>query len=149
MLNQLLPRQVDNMYHGYKLGLWLFGVLLLMKSTMSLNSIFNGRMVASSADGIPLDTFTPAGAQTVVALFAIWGLAHLAFCALGFVALVRYRALVPFLFLLLLVEQLSRKLVLQVIPVARVGTPPAFLVNLILLTLMASGLALSLGRRRA
>lgn len=54
MLNQLLPRQVDNVYHGSKLGLWLFAVVVLMKLLMSLNSIVNGRYVATSADGIYL-----------------------------------------------------------------------------------------------
>ena len=66
MLNRLLPRQVDNTYRGYKLALWLFALVVLVKVAMSVNSIFNGHTVASSADGIPLDTFTPAGAQAVV-----------------------------------------------------------------------------------
>jgi hypothetical protein len=35
-----------------------------------------GYSAAKSADGIPLDTFTPAGAQAVVSLFAVWGLAQ-------------------------------------------------------------------------
>ena len=58
MLNRLLPRQVDNTYRGYKLALWLFALVVLVKVAMSVNSIFNGHTVASSADGIPLDTFT-------------------------------------------------------------------------------------------
>lgn len=27
MLSQLLPRHVDNTYHGYKLALWFFGLV--------------------------------------------------------------------------------------------------------------------------
>ncbi len=57
MLNPLLPRRVDNTYRGHKLALWLFGLVVLLKLVISLNSIFNGRTVASSADGILLDTF--------------------------------------------------------------------------------------------
>ncbi len=42
MLSQLLLRHVDNTYHGYKLSLWLFAVVVFMKVIMSLNSIFDG-----------------------------------------------------------------------------------------------------------
>ena len=147
MWSQLLPRQFDNAYRGSRGALWLLGLLLAMKAAMSLNSIFNGRVVASSADGIPLDTFTPAAAQTVVALFAIWAVAQLAICGLGVLALARYRSMVPLILALILLEHASRKLVLYFIPVARTGSPPGWMVNLVLFTLEVVGLALALRRR--
>jgi len=147
MFNQLLPRQIDNTYRGHKLALWLFGLLLAMKIAMSLNSIFNGYTVATSADGIPLDTFTLAGARTVVSIFAIWGLAHLMICLLGVLVLVRYRSMIPLMFAMLLLEHVSRKLILLFLPIIRTGTPPGFYVNLVLLALMIVGLALSLWRQ--
>ena len=147
MLNQLLPRTVDNTYRGQKLALWLFGLVVLMKLAISLNSIINGHTVASSADGIPVDTFTPAGAQAFVSLFAAWGLAQVVICVLCIVVLIRYRALVPFLFLVLLLEHLSRRLIFYVMPIVRTGTSTNLTVNLVLLTLMIVGLALSLWNR--
>ncbi len=144
LTDRLLPQRVDNTYRGHKLALWLFGAVVLMKLAMSLNSIFNGYVVASSADGIPLDTFPSAAAQTVVSLFAIWGLAHLMICLLCILVLARYRSMVPFMFAFLLLEHLSRKLLLQFVPMLRTGTPPGFYINLGLLTLMIVGLALSL-----
>jgi hypothetical protein len=147
MLDQILPRTVDNTYRGRKAALWLFAVIVLMKTVMSLNSIFNGRYVASSADGIPLETFTPAGAQAVVTLFAIWGLAHLTLCALCVIVLVRYRTLVPLMFALLLLEHIARRVIVWLMPIARTGTPPGLAVNLILLALIAAGLAFSLRSR--
>lgn len=146
MLNQLLPRQLDNTYRGYKLALWLFAILVFLKSVISLNSIINGRDVASSADGIPLDIFTPSGAQTVVSLFALLGLSNLVISLLCLVVLARYRALIPFMFALLLLQHLGRKLILQFLPIVRMGTPPGSVVNLVLLALMVVGLALSLWR---
>lgn len=145
--NPLLPRQLDNDYRGHKAALWLFALLLLMKVSMSVNSIFNGRLVAGSADGIPLDTFTAAGAQTVVSLFAILGLSQLMICLLGILVLVRYRSLMPFLFALLLLEYAGRRVIFHYLPVPRTGTPPGSTINLILLALMLAGLALSLRNR--
>lgn len=147
MIDQLLPQRIDNTYRGYKLALWLFGLLIFMKTAMSLNSIFNGYSVASSADGIPLDTYPPAAARTVVSLFALLGLSNFMVCLLCILALIRYRSMIPFLFALLLLEHSSRKLILQFLPIVRTGTPPGFYVNLILLALMIVGLALSLRRQ--
>jgi hypothetical protein len=147
VLNQLFPQRIDNTYRGYKLALWLFALLVLMKGVIALNSIFNGYSVASSADGIPLDTFTPAGAQTAVSLFAILGLSQLIICLLSALVLVRYRSLIPFMFALLLLEHLSRKLILYFLPIPRTGTPPGSVVNLVLLAVLIVGLALSLRRQ--
>jgi hypothetical protein len=142
-----LPRQVDNTYRGQRLALWLFGLLLLVRGAMGLNSIFNGRSVASSADGIPLDRFTPAGAQTVVALFALLGLSRLVLTVIGVVVLLRYRTLVSFMFALFLLEQLSRYLIVQQIPIPRTGTPPGSAINLGILAVTVLGLTLSLLQR--
>ena len=140
----LFPRRADNDYRGYKAALWIFGLILLLRVVMSVNSIFNGHLVASSADGIPLDSYTPAGSRAVVALFATLGLSQLALCFIGILVLIRYRSLIPFLFTLFLLEHLGRRLISHFLPVARVGQPPAIVVNLILLSLMVVGLALSL-----
>jgi len=143
MTSPFLPRVVDNTYPGYKLGLWLFGLLTLIKTAMSLNSIFNGSYVASSADGIPLSKFGADAAQTVISLFAIWGLSQLMLALFGLVILVRYRRLVPLMFGLLLLEQLSRRAILHALPIIRTGTPPGSFVNALLLAITIAGLGLS------
>jgi hypothetical protein len=144
MLAQLFPQIVDDTYRGQKLALWLFGLVLFMRIGISLNTLFNGRSVAVSADGIPLASYPPAAARTIVALMALLGLAKLALSVVCVLALVRYKSAVPFLFLLLLLEHLSRSLILRLLPIERTGSPPGTAVNLVLLLLLASGLALSL-----
>jgi hypothetical protein len=144
MLDQLLPPVFDDTFRGQKLALWLFGLVLLMRVGISLNTIFNGRSVAVSADGIPLDSYPPAAARAVVALFALLGLAKLALSLVGVVALVRYKSAVPLLFALLLLEHLGRTVILRFVPIERAGAPAGPLVNLVLLALMAIGVALSL-----
>ena len=148
-MNELLPQRADNSYRGHKAALGLFGVLLLMKAGISLGSIFNGHEAATSADGIPIDTYTPAGAQTVVALFAILGMANLVICLVGVLVLIRYRNLIPFMFTLFLVQQASRYLILHFLPIVRAGTPPGSAINFAILGALIVGLALSLWELRS
>ena len=147
MLSRILPQPIDNTYLGHRLAVWLLGAVVFMKTGIALGTIFNGRAAAQSTDGIPLDSFGAEGAQAVVALFAIWGLAQLTISTFSILALTRYRALIPFMFLLLLVEHLARKAVLWWKPISRIGTPPGSYINLALVALMVIGLALSLWKR--
>jgi hypothetical protein len=147
MLGRILPDRIDNTYLGHPLAMWLLGAVVLVKTGIALGTLFNGRVAAQSADGIPLDSFGADGAQAVVALFAIWGLAQLVINAFGILALTRYRAMIPLMFLLLLVEHLARKWVLWWKPIARTGTPPGLYINLALVALMVVGLVLSLRNR--
>lgn len=149
MLHQLLPPTVDNTYRGHPAALWLFGVLVFLKLVISVNSMVNGHSVASGADGMPLDTFATGAAQTVVSLFGLLGIATLILCVICIVVLVRYRALIPFMYAMLLLEFLARKLFLQAMPIPRVGASTGFHVTLVLLVLMLAGLALSLMKRPA
>ncbi len=63
---------------------------------------------------------------------------------IGLLVLVRYRAMVPFMFALLLLEHLSRKLIFLVMPIATTGTSPGFFINLVIVAVMIVGLGLSL-----
>jgi hypothetical protein len=148
MLELLLPKSFDNNYRGHKLALWIFGLFVLLKSVIGVNSILNGRIVMTGADGIPLNTYPPAAAQSLLAIWALLGLSHIILAVLGIFALVRYRSMTPFLFALFLLQHLGGRLILEYIPLVRTGAPPASTVNLIQLSLLVLGLALSLWRRR-
>jgi hypothetical protein len=148
MLNQILPARLDNTYRGRKLALWLFGLVVLIKSIQSVMIIVNGYSIATSADGIPLETYPAAAAQTLLALFAISSLNRLLISLVCVVVLVRYRSAIPSMFVLLALGYLAGEIILHFIPIIRVGTPPGPIVNLIMFALMIIGLVLSLWRRR-
>jgi len=147
MLDRLLPVTSNDAYRGHKLALWLFGAIVVMKLGIGLGTMFNGSQVAMEADGIPLDTFGADGAQAFVALFAAWGLAQFTLNLLGLVVLLRYRALVPLTFALLLFENAARKTLFLFLPIPRTGEAPGLLINIVLISVMAVGLVLSLWRR--
>ena len=148
MFQQLLPPRADNNYTGHKVALWLFALVVLIKAAIGIGSIFNGYQAASEADGIPLSTYPAAAAQAVVSLFALLGLLHLIICVICVVVFVRYRAMIPFMFALLILEFLSRKLILLLMPISRSDAAPGTIVNLALLAVMVIGLALSLRGQR-
>ncbi|HZA55841.1 MAG TPA: hypothetical protein VE616_16445, partial [Candidatus Udaeobacter sp.] len=107
MLDRIFPQQFDNNYRGHKLALWLFALLVLMKLGISLSSILDTYNVVRSADGIPIDTFTSGGAEAVVSVTTLLGLSHFLLASLGVLALVRYRAMIPLMYVLLLAEYLG------------------------------------------
>src|SRR5262245_48301288 len=144
MIGELLPRRADNAYRGHKIALWIFGLVAAMRAVIGFNCTFHGRMVATSADAIPLDTFTPTGADAFVSAFALLGLTYMVGSLLGFVVLFRYRTLVPLIFALNLLQQLGGRVILRVMPIARIGAPPGSIVNVAFLSLTIVGLALSL-----
>jgi len=148
MLEGILPRSIDNTYRGQKVALWLLGFLVLIKSVIGVNSILNGADVMTRADGIALNTYPAAAVQNLIALWALLGLGHIILAVLGVLVLIRYRGMTPLMFALLLLSHLGGKLIGQFHPIVRAGAPPAFIVNLVLLTLIVVGLALSLWRRR-
>lgn len=144
MLDRLLPVRFDNTYRGSKIALSFFGAVVLVRIAIGFGSIFNGYGAATGPDGIPLATFPDAASQTVVSLFAMLGLSRLLLGLLCVLALIRYRSMVPLLFLVLLIEQLGRQLVMTWLPIPRVGEPPVSMLHWTLLVLIVAGLGLSL-----
>ena len=147
MFDQLLPRRIDNTYRGHKLALWIFALVTAVRTMQSVMIIFNGYTTVTRADGIPLDTFPPAAAQTVLSLFALYSLNRLFISLLSVLVLVRYRSATAFMLALVLLNYLTVQLVLQFIPLVRAGTPPGSVVNRIIMALTALGLTLSLWKR--
>lgn len=147
MFDRLCPPIIDNSYRGSKVALWILGLVVGVKATQSVMIIFNGHRTAIDADGIPLDTYPAAAAQTMLALFAQGSLWRLLFCVVAAVVVVRYRSAVPLMFALLLLQYLASQLMLQFVPLVREGTPPGPIANMILGALMVVGLVLSLRRR--
>ncbi len=145
---RILPQQIVNAYKGQKLALWLFGFVLLIKIVQSTVILISGGSVVKGADGIPLDTYSPEAAHTIVALFALTSLYRLVICLLGVIALVKYRSMIPFMFAVLIIEYLARQLILYFYPLGSVGSPPGPMVNLVLFLISVIGFALSIWTRR-
>ena len=96
-------------------------MVTLAKLAMGANSVINTRFVATSADGIPLDSYNAGAAETVVALFALLGLSNLWAGLQSVVVLIRYRAMIPFMYLLFLILSFGNRALELVHPLDRSG----------------------------
>ena len=148
MLRRLFPVRLDNEgYRGRVAALWLFAVFLLLRAIMGVNGAINTRTIATG-DGIRLDGLGEGGAETILLLFRSLSLANLPLVAIGAVVLWRWRAMVPFLYLVLLADQVVRRLVALANPIARTEAAAVGMwINLGLLALLFVGLVLSLWSR--
>jgi hypothetical protein len=147
---RLFPQRVDNRFDGHRAALWLLGLFIALKLVMSVNSMLNTASIATG-DGLPLDSYGPAAGQAVLMLFSLSALGQLALAAIALTVLIRYRAMVPFIYLVLLGEQIVRRLIVQNYALPRTETGPAvWLLTYGLVALLAVGLILSLlpGRQR-
>jgi hypothetical protein len=151
MLNRIFPEQFDNNYNGQWLAVWLLVPVVLFRAAQGVNSLFNTHLVMTTADGIPVDSYSSAAAETATALFALLGLQALVLPLLSIVAVIRYRSMVPLMYLLLLFVQAGGRLVAFLHPIARSATyealPVAFYVNSGFWIALLLGFALSLVNR--
>jgi hypothetical protein len=148
MASLFLPKSIDNHYHGQKLALWLFWVVVIIRALQGVSLIVDGHSIVKDADGIPLETFPVAASQSIVGMFAISGGSRIVLSLLGILTFVRYRSAIPLILALLALDQLAKEFLLYFYPLYRVGSPVGPIVNLVLLSLTIIGFVLSIWDRR-
>ncbi len=144
MLDRIFPQHLDKAYRGYQMALWIFGAIALMKLGLGLAHMFNADGGAQSVSRIPLDTYPAGAVQNVVAVFARMGLEQLLLGVIFVTVLVRYRAMVPLMFLVAVIGQLAVFALVAYKPLALAGPSGARTLHLVLAGLSIAGLVLSL-----
>jgi hypothetical protein len=161
MFSRIFPKQFDNNYRGHWLAIWLLVPVILLKAAQSVIVIASTRTTLITADAIPLDSYTAAGANTVISLAALLSLSGLVVPLQSALALIRYRAMIPFLYLCLVILQIGGRVLAQVNPIVEASahaiaeTHPSgfyipnsgFYVGLIILAMTVIGFVLSLMNR--
>jgi|CXWL01.1.fsa_nt_gi hypothetical protein len=158
MFDRLFPKQFDNNYRGHWLAIWLFVPIILLRAAQNVIVIANPRTTLITADAIPLDSFGAAGGEAVVAFAVAASFVSLVIPLQGVVVLIRYRAMLPFMYLCLLLLSIGSRLLwaqhslpeadLQAMAQAQPSgfyvPNSGFYVGLIILAMMIVGFALSL-----
>lgn len=148
MPNLLLPREVSNRYEGNKLALLAFIPLVGVTIARSLIHILRADGGAQSIATIPLDSYAPAASGAVITIFALWGLSQLLLGLLYMIVLLRYRALVPLMYLTMLIEYLGRIGIGLWKPLETLQTPPGARLNIAMVAIAMLMLTLSLRQNR-
>lgn len=141
---RILPKSIDNEYKGKPISKYVFLVLTVITIVRSLIHIFATDGGAQSIATIPLDSYTTAGAATVIMMFALWGLSQLLTGIVYFIVYLKYKSLIPAMYVLLLIEYIFRIIIGTMKPIVTAGTAPGGIGNYILIPLCAIMLFLSL-----
>ena len=100
----LLPSTADNTYRGNRLALWFFiafvclmtwrSVIHMFFEQYGMHDIANFIVLSGDPDPMPL----------IYMFFSLWGLAQLIFCGMSWVVILRYKSLIPLMFIFWLTE---------------------------------------------
>ena len=144
MMARLFPPRFDNIFPGQKIALWVFYLITAVTLWRSQHHIFAADGGAQSIATIPLDSYSDGAAATIIAIFAQWGLIQLLLGMLMLLAAVRYKSMVPLLWLILLMEWIGRGWIGKFKPVETIGTAPGQIGNLVIPIIALVMLILSL-----
>ena len=147
MLARIFPAGFDNRYRGVRAGLWLFGLVTLQRFAISFTHVFSADGGAQTASRMPLDTYPAGAAQNIIALMSRMGLEQFLLACLMLLALVRYRTMIPLMFLVVVAQYLIVRGVAQLKPLVRVGPSGVGTMALIVASLALIGLVLSVSGR--
>ncbi len=128
----LLPAQIDNTIRGTKIPFYIFTLYAIVSTVRSCIHLLSSDGGAGTIAGMDLSV---AGADGIIFAFALWGSSQLLFAMIQMLAVIRYRSLIPFMWLMLALEILLRELVGKMKPVTFAHTPPGAIGNQIILPL--------------
>ena len=131
ILNDILPKTVDNDYRGSKIALWFFAILAIGSTVRSFIHVLAPDGGAGSIAGLDLSK----GGENIVFAFGLWGLSQLIYAFIQLMVAFRYRTLIPLFYLILLLETIGRMAVGAMKPPILHGTPPGGIANYVLLPL--------------
>lgn len=144
-LKLLLPKTIENTFAGKKAALWCFYALSAVTLWRSQHHLFSVDGGAQSIATIPLDSYANEASSTIVGVFALWGLSQLIIGFMYILVCLRYKALIPLMYLLGVIEYGMRAFYIgNYKPVETAGNAPGALVNLPFMLIFLGMLLLSL-----
>jgi len=144
----LLPSAIDNQFRGLKLAQYAFLILTAATLVRSLIHVFAPDGGAQSIATIPLTSYSGEAAAAVILMFSLWGLSQLLMGVVYLVVYIKYKSLIPAMYVLMIVEYAMRIVIGQMKPIVTSGTAPGSIGNWIMVPVCILLLALSLIKKR-
>ena len=141
IVNRIFPRQVSNNIQGSRIASIIFLLIIAVTLARSCVHIFAPDGGAGSIAGIIVSV---EGGSNIISLFALWGLSQLLMGFVYLVVYIRYKSLIPFMYLLIIAEYSGRALIGFTKPLQVTHIPPGAIGDYILIPLALIMLILSL-----
>jgi hypothetical protein len=138
----LLPAEANNNIHGSKIPIYFLVLIAFIGTIRSFIHMFFPDGGAGSIAGMNIPEIS---ANEILFVWALWGSAQLIYALIQWIVILRYRSLVPLMWVVQLLETLLRMFVGHIKPVIFTHTPPGAYGNYIYLFLALLMLALSIG----
>lgn len=158
----IFPKHFDNAYRGQWLAVPLLAVIAVARlaggaSMLGGNPWASPRFMLQRGDGIALDSFDPAVADILVFFFSMTGTSFVLLGILALIALVRYRSMIPLVFLLFIADEITLKALSSLHPIvhstAQIQVSNALslakVINYSIIAVLITGFLLSVWRRRS
>ena len=142
---RVFPKQLDNSFRGNRIAVVVFALITVFTLVRSCIHIFAPDGGASSIAGINTSV---EGGSNIISMFALWGLAQLLMGLVYVVVFFRYKSLIPFMYILIIIEYSGRVLIGMVKPLIVSHTPPGAIGDYILIPLAIVMLILCFKRSR-
>lgn len=146
-MNSIFPTTADNNYRGNRIAPWVLLAFVVLFFVRSLIHVFKADGGANSIASIITFSGSPDPDQVIYLLFALWGGQQLVTAFIMAIVLWRYRSLVPLMFLVMIIEQLTRIGAGMLKPLSAdfyAHTPPGVTANVPILIIAVVMLVLSL-----
>ena len=140
----LLPSPVDNNFRGVKLSQYAFLLITAATIVRSVIHVFAPDGGAQSIATIPLSSYYAEAAATIIFMFSFWGLSQLLMGIVYLGVYVKYKSLIPMMYVLLIVEYAMRIVIGQMKPIVTTGTAPGSVGSWIMVPVCVVLLVLSL-----
>jgi len=129
---RVFPKQLDNSFRGNRIAVIVFALITVFTLARSCVHIFAPDGGASSIAGINTSV---EGGSNVISMFAFWGLAQLLMGLVYLAVFFRFKSLIPFMYMLIIIEYSGRVLIGMVKPLIVSHTPPGAIGDYILIPL--------------
>ena len=104
MLDALVPPTVTNSYRGSPVSKVVFVAMTVLTIGRSLAHILLKDGGSSTKATIPLDRYQAEASDTIISMFALWGLSQLLLGIVFLLVLWRYQSLIPLMWVFVLAE---------------------------------------------
>lgn len=131
-LGKILPKEINNEFPGHKFSEYAFLGLTIMTVARSLAHMF---LPDGGAESIATIDLSVEGADVILGMFAQWGLSQLLMAGLYVVVFLRYKNLIPLMYIIIIAEYSGRIAMGLLKPFETLGTAPGAIGNFIIVPL--------------